>query len=112
MLPTASIEILTNNGLHRIRILLDQCAQKTVMLCKIAMELELKVTRSTQLCIYCFGIKGRYHKYDCVEINVMINSEKCLIEAVLVDSLSDRVNIPGLSETIQSLKTTGIILVD
>lgn len=111
-LPTALLNVKTKHGLYFVRTLFDQCAQRSMMLKKVADSFDLLKTKKVSLSIDGFSTTGKLMSYDCVELLVETEHGVISIEVILVDSLPSRVRIPGINNLMNKLCLKGIKLAD
>ena len=96
-LPIAAIPIQTKTqGIKTYKALFDQCAQRTLLLKTIAKHLKIISRKNCELSIDGFQTQGKVQKYEVVTFQVNTGQFLTNVEAVLVDKLPSRINIPGL----------------
>ena len=72
----------------------------------------LPIKSQISLCIDGYASVGTTTKYDVVSLEILANESKIPIEAVVVDALPSRLEMPGRSKIVENLSSQGYQLAD
>jgi len=111
-LPTAMLSIKHGSRITKFRALFDQGSQRTFILQTVASKLRLKIIKRITLTIDSFSAEGKSSEYAVVQFLVETNRGLKQMEAIVVDSLPARINMPGIFVAAEKLKKLGIPLAD
>ena len=114
MLPTAITSVGDRDGkkVDHIRVLLDIGSQRTFVVRDLVNSNNFKIVRNIKLAISGFCSEMKCDTYDVVELNVFVGNEVITLEAVVVNSLPDKIHMPGRSRVIKNLVNQGFPLAD
>ena len=111
-LPITQVNVKSDKGDKKIRILFDQGSQKTFVTKEQAEQCEFRTVKNENLTLDGFQNRGNTKCYKVVEIPIIVKSEIITITAVVIDSLPERINIDGLLDFNRKLQEKGYIMAD
>ena len=112
VIPTASLNVITTNGVKNIRCMFDPGAQKSFISSRICNQLGLKPHSKCNLQISGFLDRRDRSNYDVVTLKIKGLTKLISIEVVVIDNLPDVIFAKGVGKVVESIKTLGISLAD
>lgn len=113
-LPTATVEIRNSSTRQKMftRAFFDQGSQCTFIKKDLVDKLQLGINGTMRLSMSGFLHTKDFEEYNVVRPIVRLGNRIKKITAVVVDSLPDRISVPGLGEAVDVLRKANVKLAD
>ena len=112
LLPTANICISTENKTKNCKSLFDTGSMSTFVIREVVNELNIQKTSSITLAVDGFDSVGKSKTYDIVTLNISTNDGIIPINAIVVDSLANRIVMSGRKHVVEQLSQSHRNLAD
>lgn len=112
ILPTAILSIVIGNSNVNAKAILDSGSQRTFILRSFVTQFGVPIIDNISLTIDGFNSLGKARYYDVTEFNIKVNDGLMKISAVVIDSLPNRISMPGRGKVVDDLRAEGYNLAD
>ena len=114
-LPTAILRLKTrvlSNVTNTVRCFFDSGSQKSFIHPKVLEELNLKPTGSTTFHLATFGREPEPVRCATIKLRLSLGNKVFAIPFIVSDKVEMKLHIPGLGNTVNMLKKSGLRLAD